>query len=266
MNAISGSAGRPSMDSIRVEKLGFQYESGLKVFEDLSFTASQNEFLSIVGPSGCGKTTLLLLLSGLYGATSGTVLIDGTAVTRPLRKVGLVFQEYNRALLPWRSIVENVELGLELQGMRLRERRDIAKKYIDLVGLGKFAEDLPGRLSGGMKQRAQIARILAYNPLILLMDEPFGALDAQTKLELHDELLRIFELEKKTVIFVTHDIEEAVYLGDRLLILSQRPSKLLESLEIKIPRPRDWGVRGSKDFIDLCAHTWDIMKKERLRN
>ncbi|MBI4375736.1 MAG: ABC transporter ATP-binding protein, partial [Elusimicrobia bacterium] len=186
--------------------------------------------------------------------------------TRPLRKVGLVFQEYNRALLPWRSIVENVELGLELQGMGLRERRDIAKKYIDLVGLGKFAEDLPGRLSGGMKQRVQIARILAYNPLILLMDEPFGALDAQTKLELHDELLRIFELEKKTVIFVTHDIEEAVYLGDRLLILSQRPSRLLESLDIHIPRPRDWGVRGSKDFIGLCAHTWDIMKKERLRN
>jgi NitT/TauT family transport system ATP-binding protein len=252
------------MDSISVEKLGFQYESGLKVFEDLSFSARENEFLSIVGPSGCGKTTLLLLLSGLYRASAGTVLIDGARVTRPLRKVGLVFQEYNRALLPWRSIVENVELGLELQGTEPKERRDVAKKYIDLVGLSKFADDLPGRLSGGMKQRVQIARILAYNPSILLMDEPFGALDAQTRLELHDELLRIFEIEKKTVVFVTHDIEEAVYLGDRLLILSQRPSRLLESLDISIPRPRAWEIRGSSNFVGLCTHTWDMMKKERL--
>ena len=254
------------MDAISVEGLGFKYQSGLKVFEDLSFHASQNEFLSIVGPSGCGKTTLLLLLSGLYGATSGNITINGTPVSRPLRTVGLVFQEYNRALLPWRSVIENVELGLELQGMKPKERRDIARKYLDLVGLEKFSEDLPGRLSGGMKQRVQIARILAYNPLILLMDEPFGALDAQTKFELHDELLRIFEVAKKTVVFVTHDIEEAVYLGDRLLILSQRPSRVIESVKINIPRPREWEIRGSKDFIELCGHTWGIMKKERQRS
>jgi len=253
------------MEAISVDGLAFRYDSGLKVFEDLTFSARQNEFLSIVGPSGCGKTTLLLVLSGLYGVTSGTINIDGTAVTQPLRKVGLVFQEYNRALLPWRTVVQNVELGLELQGMKPKERRDLAKKYIDLVGLGKFSDVLPGRLSGGMKQRVQIARILAYNPSILLMDEPFGALDAQTKFELHDELLRIFEAAKKTVVFVTHDIEEAVYLGDRLLILSQRPSRVIESVQINIPRPREWSVRGSREFVDVCAHTWGIMKRERLR-
>jgi NitT/TauT family transport system ATP-binding protein len=211
--------------------------SELKAIEDVNLTIRQEEFVCVLGPSGCGKTTLLRMVAGLDQATAGEIMLDGEKITGPNPKVGIVFQEYS--LFPWRNVVDNVSFGLEMQGMQREERYARAEEYLELVGLSQFSKSYPSELSGGMRQRVAVARALALDPMVLLMDEPFGALDAQTRNLLQNELLEIWGKTRKTIIFVTHSVDEAVFLADRLIVLTPRPGTVCESIPIELPRPRD---------------------------
>ena len=204
--------------------------------EEINLTVRDGEFLCILGPSGCGKSTLLEILAGLQQPTSGEILFNQEKLQTPNHKLGFVFQD--PSLYPWRTVSDNVELGLEIKGINKMERRDKAKDYLELVGLHGFENKYPHQLSGGMRQRAGIARALANNPEVLLMDEPFGAVDHLTRLQLQNDLLDIWQAEKKTVVFVTHDVAEAVFLADRVVLLSPRPGKIKDVFEIKKTRPR----------------------------
>jgi NitT/TauT family transport system ATP-binding protein len=214
--------------------------------DDFTFEVKDGEFVCILGPSGCGKTTLLRIIAGLEAKTSGEMLLNGKEVSEPGSDRGMVFQEF--ALMPWRSVRRNVEFGLEIKKTPYEDKWKAGQHYIDLVGLHGFEEFRPNELSGGMKQRVGIARALANNPEILLMDEPFGALDAQTRNLMQKELLRIWTEDRKTVVFITHSVDEAVFLADRVVVLTTRPSKVKEVFEIKIPRPRD---RADPEFLSL---------------
>lgn len=215
----------------------FNTEEGeMEALEGINIEVKPNEFLCIIGPSGCGKTTLLRLVAGLDHPNSGEIILDGKEVKGPSPDRGMVFQEFS--LFPWRTVLKNVEFGLEIRGMKDKERREIAEKYIELVGLQGFENCYSYELSGGMKQRVAIARALATEPAILLMDEPFGSVDAQTRNLLQEELLEIWKRTKKTVLFVTHSVDEAVYLADRVAVMSARPGCLVKCLDIDIPRPR----------------------------
>jgi len=204
--------------------------------EDASFVVEDGEFVCILGPSGCGKTTLLRMIGGLDDIAGGEILLGDRSVSGPGSDRGFVFQEYT--LFPWLNAQKNVEFGLEIQGVSRDERRRIAERYIDLVGLKGFEDRFPKELSGGMQQRVAIARALANNPEILLMDEPFGALDAQTRNLMQAELLRIWEKEHKTILFVTHSVDEAVFLADRVFVLTTSPGKIKQIVEISAKRPR----------------------------
>jgi len=213
----------------------FNSEEGkIKALEDINLNVKPNEFLCIIGPSGCGKTTLLRLIAGLEHPSSGEIVLDGKEVKGPSPDRGMVFQDFS--LFPWRTVLKNVEFGLENLGVK--DRREIAERYIELVGLKGFENCYPYELSGGMKQRVAIARALAMDPSILLMDEPFGSVDAQTRNVLQEELLEIWKRTKKTVLFVTHSVDEAVYLGDRVAVMSARPGRIIECMDINIARPR----------------------------
>ncbi|HWQ40442.1 MAG TPA: ABC transporter ATP-binding protein [Desulfosporosinus sp.] len=213
--------------------------------KDVNLKVRNGEFLTIVGPSGCGKSTLLDMIAGLAKQSSGELYIDGKLITGPALDRGIVLQGY--ALFPWRTVRRNVEFGLEIKGIRKSERADISQNFIDLVGLKGFEDRYPYELSGGMKQRVAIARALAYDPEVLLMDEPFAAVDAQTREVLQDELLRIWEETHKTIIFVTHSIDEAVFLADRVAVMSVNPGTVKEIVDITLPRPRN-GIRSSPEF------------------
>ena len=208
-------------------------------FERLS--VADGEFVTVVGPSGCGKTTLLHILGGFVPADAGEIRVRGREVVAPGPDRGMVFQEF--ALFPWRTVAGNVGWGLEIQGASAAERSATVDRYLDLTGLGEFRNHLPGELSGGMKQRVALARVLAFDPEVLLMDEPFGSLDAQTRESMQEELTRIWERTGKTIVFVTHDIEEAVYLGDRVVVLTARPARVREEVVIDLPRPPPAGRR-----------------------
>lgn len=208
-----------------------------QVVDDVSFDVYKNEFLVLLGPGHCGKSVLLNIIAGLEKAVSGMTLLDGQMLKGADRKISMVFQRL--ALLPWKTVMGNVEFGLQMAGVSKEERRAAAQKYIDLVGLHGFEKSYPNQLSGGMKQRVGIARAYAVNPEILLMDEPFGQLDAQTRYAMQEEILRIWQQEKKTVIFVTNNIEEAVYLGDRIILLSNCPAHVKEEYEITLQKPRN---------------------------
>ena len=210
--------------------------SELVAVDDVSLDVSGAEVLCIVGPSGCGKSTLLRMIAGLEPASSGDIRVGGQHVTRPSPSIGFVFQEYT--LFPWRTVEKNVEFGLELKKLQPAEREKIAGKYIDMVGLEKFRDSYPHQLSGGMRQRTAIARTLAVSPDVLLMDEPFGALDAQTRNILQEQLLDIWHKEQKKVLFVTHNVDEAVFLADRVVLMTARPGRIKEIVDIDIPRPR----------------------------
>jgi NitT/TauT family transport system ATP-binding protein len=210
--------------------------SGLHALDNVSLEVKDSEFICIVGPSGCGKSTLLRMIAGLEPVTGGEVLMGGNRVTSPCPSIGFVFQEYT--LFPWRTVESNVEFGLEIKGIPEDERKNIAGRYIDMVGLSKFKESYPHQLSGGMKQRTAIARTLAVGPHVLLMDEPFGALDAQTRNILQEQLLKIWEKEKIKVLFVTHNVDEAVFLADKVIIMTARPGSVKDVVNIDIPRPR----------------------------
>jgi NitT/TauT family transport system ATP-binding protein len=204
--------------------------------EDVTFEVADGEFVCLLGPSGCGKTTVLRLAAGLEEPDDGFLCLDGKKIYGVNKECGFVFQEY--ALFPWRTVKENIEFGPQVKGKTSLECESISRHYIDLVGLGGFENHYPNELSGGMKQRVGIARAYANNPKLLLMDEPFGALDAQTRNLMQSELLRIWEKEHISVLFVTHSVDEAVYLGDRVVIMSARPGKVKETFEVKLTRPR----------------------------
>jgi NitT/TauT family transport system ATP-binding protein len=220
----------------------------------------EGEFLSIVGPSGCGKSTFLNVLLGLLRPDSGDVTVDGRRISGPGTDRAMVFQEFG--LLPWRTVAGNVELGLELKRLPTEMRRDISRRLIEMVGLAGFEGHYPHELSGGMKQRVGLARALATNPEVLLMDEPFAALDAQTRDLMQVELLRIWQQARKTVLFVTHQIEEAVYLSDRVMVMTKRPGNAKRMFDIGLPRPRDYEMRVTPQFNDLKLEIWQALKDE----
>ncbi|WP_425576098.1 ABC transporter ATP-binding protein [Streptomyces axinellae] len=228
---------------------------------DIDLDIAEGEFSVLVGPSGCGKSTLLDLLGGLTRPTSGRVLLDGEPVTGPGRDRGTVFQQY--ALLPWRTARGNVEFGLEAIGIPRGERAGRAREFLSLVGLEGFEDRHPNELSGGMKQRVAIARSLAYDPDVLLMDEPFGALDAQTRESLQDELLRVWERTGKTVVFITHSIDEAVLLGQRVTVLTSRPGRVKESVPIGLgARTGSADPRSSSEFAGYRHRVWELLHDE----
>jgi NitT/TauT family transport system ATP-binding protein len=226
--------------------------------DSIDFGVGEGEFVAVVGPSGCGKSTLLDILSGLAAPTAGDIEIDGRPVTGPTLDRGIVLQGY--ALFPWRTTRQNIEFGLEAKGIPKAERREISDRFTRLVGLEGFEDRLPHELSGGMKQRVALARALAYDPGVLLMDEPFAAVDAQTREVLQDELLRIWSETRKTVILVTHSIEEAVYLADRVVVLSPNPGRIREIVRIDLPRPRTPDLRSSERFGRLRLRVWDLLQ------
>jgi NitT/TauT family transport system ATP-binding protein len=219
---------------------------------NISCQVEAGEFVSFVGPSGCGKTTLLMSIAGLLPPTSGRVLVKGKEVAGPPADLVLLFQEYNKSLFAWRSVLGNVRFGLEARGDHSAGASKKARDLIDLVGLKGFENHYPWELSGGMQQRVAIARALAYEPEVLLMDEPFGSLDALTRLELEDTLLRLWAELRTTILFITHDIEEAIYLSDRIWVLSRRPSQTIQELRFDFPRPRDQvTTRAQARFMEI---------------
>ena len=236
-------------------------EDGFVALENISLEIKAGEFFVIVGPSGCGKSTLLDLLGGLTRPTSGRILIGGSPVTGPALDRGLVFQQY--ALFPWRTAQKNVEFGLEAKGVPSRERADRARRFLHMVGLAEFHDRYPHELSGGMKQRVAIARSLAYDPDVLLMDEPFAALDAQTREILQGELLRIWEESGKTIVFITHGIDEAVYLGQRVAVMTSRPGRIKQVINIPLEsRSREEDLRATPEFSRLRHEVWSLLRDE----
>jgi NitT/TauT family transport system ATP-binding protein len=240
----------PILEAIDLSKQYTTRQGQLSAIEDVSFAVAEGEFLCIVGPSGCGKTTLLRLLAGLVLPDRGQVRLNGQPVQGPCREIGFVFQKAN--LMPWRSVFDNVLLPLQIQHMPASEAEQQASQALELVGLTEFAANYPRELSGGMEQRVAIARALAHQPEILLLDEPFGALDALTRERLNHELLRVWEISRKTVVMVTHDIREAVFLADRVLVLSQRPGRVAAVVPVTLPRPRSPSLIYSEAFGALA--------------
>jgi NitT/TauT family transport system ATP-binding protein len=234
---------RPETAKIRVEGLGHRYRAldgrEVEALRDLHFEVGEGEVLTVVGPSGCGKSTLIHLVAGLIRPSRGRVLVDGQEVRRPGRDRGVVFQEL--AILPWRTVRQNIAHGLEIARVPPARREEIVRTYVELVGLQGFEDHYPRALSGGMRQRVAVARTLAADPVVMLMDEPFANVDAQTRITLQEEMVRISLVTRKTILFVTHSVDEAVFLGDRVLVLTRRPGTVKEIIEVGIPRPeRRW--------------------------
>ncbi|HEY7168709.1 MAG TPA: ABC transporter ATP-binding protein [Candidatus Binatia bacterium] len=227
---------------------------------NFNLSVNKGEFVSIVGPSGCGKSTFLSILLGLLKPDGGAIHLNGAPIKGPGRERAMVFQEFG--LLPWRTVQGNIELGLELKGNPPADRAARARELIKLVGLTGFESHYPHELSGGMKQRVGLARALATEPDVLLMDEPFAALDAQTRDLMQTELLQIWERTRKTVLFVTHSIEEAAYLSDRVVVMTARPGRAKDVLVIELPRPRDYEMRLTPEFNDIKAEIWNKLKDE----
>jgi NitT/TauT family transport system ATP-binding protein len=233
------------------------------VLENFDLNINDGEFVSLLGPSGCGKTTFLNILAGLDKFDGGEITVNDEPLKKRSFNRGIVFQSY--ALLPWRTVIENLEIGLEIRHVEKKERRKIAKRYLELVGLTAFENQYPHQLSGGMKQRVAIARVLAYQPDLLLMDEPFAALDAQTRENLQIELLRIWEVDKKTIIFVTHSIDEAILLSDRVAFMSSQPGYIKEIIDIDLPRPRTEDIRNSVEFARIRKNLWGMLQDEAIQ-
>lgn len=234
----------------------------MTALEDFNLDVADGEFVCVVGPSGCGKSTYLRILAGLDTLSSGTILIrPGTDPKKPLNSV--VFQEY--AVFPWKTVIENVAFGLEMRGVGKTEREETAAYWLERVGLRKFARYYPHQISGGMKQRVSIVRALANDPEVLLMDEPLGALDAQTRIVLQDELLRIWEETRKTVVYITHSLDEAILLGDRVILMTAHPGRHLATFEIDIERPRTVETMNTPRFAELRGAVWDLLGKEVAR-
>jgi NitT/TauT family transport system ATP-binding protein len=242
---------------------GVRGAAPVRALEPVTLAIAENDFITILGPSGCGKSTLLRIVAGLDRPTAGRVLLHGREIRGPGADRGMVFQSYT--LFPWLTVAENIAYGLREKGMPARERDSVVTAYIDKVGLRGFENHYPKQLSGGMQQRTAIARALANDPAILLLDEPFGALDNQTRGLMQELLLGIWERERKTVLFVTHDIEEAVYLGDRVIVFTARPGEIKAALDIALPQPRNIEVKKSAEFMAYRNTIWDLLRDEVLK-
>jgi NitT/TauT family transport system ATP-binding protein len=240
--------------------------SGLNLVavDGVDLRVDDGEFLSIVGPSGCGKTTFLNAVDGLIAIASGSLLLDGNEISSPGPDRAMVFQQ--PSLLPWRTVVRNIVYGLEMQHRAGKESRETAARLIDLVGLQGFADAWPSELSGGMQQRVNLARALATDPEVLLLDEPFAALDAQTRETMQQELLRIWGATRKTAMFITHDITEAVYLADRVIVFTARPGRVKLDVKIELPRPRDLRLKRDARFIEYERMIWETIREEVIRS
>lgn len=235
--------------------------NGILAVADISFQAKQGEFISLVGPSGCGKTTLLMCIAGLMEPSKGKVLVDGNIVDGPPRQMVMIFQNYSNSLFPWRSVLGNILFALESKKLPHAQQVEIAQGFLDRLGLGDFARHYPWELSGGMQQRVAIARGLAYGSDIILMDEPFASVDAQTRVALEDFLLSVWDEYSKTILFVTHDIDEAVYLSDRVIVLSKRPSSVLAEIAVDLDRPRDQlKTKSDGRFIGLRSRIYEMIR------
>jgi NitT/TauT family transport system ATP-binding protein len=240
---------------IQVDGVRKIYQTGkdqVEAVSNVSFTIQQGEFVAILGPSGCGKSTLLMMVGGLETVTSGRILVEGTPVAQPRREVGVMFQD--STLLPWKTVMENIVFPVRIQHRAMSEYWDRARELVRMVGLKGFEDKKPHQLSGGMRQRVAICRALVTDPDILLMDEPFSALDAMTREEMNDALLDIWDKYKKTGLFVTHSIREAVYLADRVLVMTRRPATIVEDLRVPFGRPRDPRVGETREFNEICGH------------
>lgn len=251
-----GVATRPRIQVSAAEK---RY-GDLTVFHEIDLEVGGSEIVSVVGPSGCGKTTLLRCMNGLVPLSSGSIMIDGELVVEPRRGVGMVFQHFG--LFPWKTMYDNVAYGLKLQGKSKDEIAQVTQPFIEMVGLSGFEHHYPYQLSGGMQQRAGLARALAVEPHVLLMDEPFSSVDAQTREVLQFELLRIWDSSPTSLVFVTHSIEEAVLMGDRVVVLKGRPSRVHEIIEVGIPRPRDRSTLSNPRFNEIREHVWSLLMEE----
>ena len=234
----------------------------MQVVDDVSYSIHDREFVSVIGPSGCGKTTMMNIVAGFMNASSGTVTLDGKPIDGPGPDRGVIFQEYG--VFPWLSVKENIAFGLKLRANRTsaEEREDICQRYMRLMGLSDFADAWPRMLSGGMRQRLALARAYAVKPQFLLMDEPFGALDAQTRTAMQDLLLQVLAAEGKTVMLITHSVEEAVYLSNRIIVMTARPTRIREIIDVPFSYPRSEGLHESKEFGELRAHVRGLVMQE----
>jgi NitT/TauT family transport system ATP-binding protein len=265
MATVSPQLSRTGVGSTKLEtrNLGMQFtrrERRIEVLRDVSFQIEAGQFISIVGASGCGKTTLLRIIDGLLAPTSGEVRVDDRTVSGPGPDRGFVFQQ--DALFPWRTVLDNVIFGLEIQGASRRQARERAAGFIQLVGLAGFEQHFPHELSGGMRQRANLARALTVDPQVLLMDEPFAALDAQTRELMQAELLKIWRQNRKTVLFITHQIDEAIFLSDQVVVMTARPGRIKAVIDVDIPRPRDLQVKRTPRFLELIDEIWAMIEEE----
>lgn len=250
---------RPGADPARISVQGVTKTFDLSgeefiALDNVSLDIADNEFVTVVGPSGCGKSTLMNVLAGLDEPTRGQAVVDGKVVSGPGPERGVIFQQY--ALFPWLTVRKNVEFGLKTAGLGAKERREKAEHFIEMVGLSQFADALPKMLSGGMKQRCAIARAYAVDPTILLMDEPFGALDALTRVKLQEQLLDTWSQEKRTVVFITHDVDEAVFLANRVVVMAARPGRIFDIIDVDLPYPRTEEMRLSPEFTALRNRVW----------
>jgi NitT/TauT family transport system ATP-binding protein len=232
----------------------------LAVLDVERFAVREGEFVTVIGPSGCGKSTLLHIMGGFISADAGSIRVYGSTVSGPGPDRGMMFQEF--ALFPWKTVEGNVAWGLEAQGFGKGEIAETVGAYLEMIGLTEFRNHYPAELSGGMKQRVALARVLAFNPKVLLMDEPFGALDAQTRESMQEEVTSLWERTHKTIVFVTHDIEEAVFLGDRVVVLTARPGRIREEVKIDLPRPRSLEVKKSLRCHEYRNMIWDLIRRE----
>ncbi len=245
------------VEAIEVNKTFGRGKGKVIAISNLNMRVEEKEFTVLVGPSGCGKSTFLYMVAGFERPTSGKILLDGQSIEKPGPDRGFVFQEF--VLYPWRTVLGNVTLGLEIAGMKKEEAQEDAMRYIEMVGLRGFEDKYPHTLSGGMKQRVGIARALAYDPEVLLMDEPFGSLDAQTRKVMQGELIRIWEEMKKTVIFVTHSVIEATFLADKIVVMTARPGKVKGIVDVDLPRPRDYTGRK---YLKIRKQVLDLVEEE----
>ena len=255
------------MAQIKLQATGLRHEyyqprtgGRLLALDNINLQVDEGEFVTIVGPSGCGKTTFINLCDGLLKPTAGQITIDGKQVTGPGTDRGMVFQD--SCLMPWRTVAKNVIFGLECQGLDNAEGQERARTFIKLVGLQGFEDHYPHELSGGMQQRCNLARALTVDPKILIMDEPFAALDAQTREIMQSELLRIWREARKTVLFITHQINEAIYLADRLIIFGARPGKVKQTIKLDLPRPRDLSLKRDPRFLQYEDQVWNVIEEE----